>query len=393
MHILIIPSWYKTPKNPVKGTFFEEQARMFQKRGHQVGVLVPSHDLQFLGNSRFNNEKKPDHFNDKGIDTFYTTSQSFIPKVEDPTIFDIRQVEFLAYKVFIEYIRENGKPDIIHAHSVIWGGVVANYISKKENIPYFLTKHYTGWIIEPKRRESKSFRRLLQETILNSEKTFIVSSFYKNELSDIYDLPQNKLDVIPNIVNSIFSENKSIITMSNPVRLIIVAYLVERKNHIALFNALKKMKQKGFSIILDVVGNGSYENELQKYVEMNELSENIRFKGLLARSEVVSLVKESHIVVSASIFETFGVNIIEGLSMGRPCVVLDSGGPRDIMRIEDGVLFEQNTSEAFEEALEKVITNYGSYNQTEIANSCIDRFGEEVIYNKLMEYFLKREDR
>ena len=104
-----------------------------------------------------------------------------------------------------------------------------------------------------------------------------------------------------------------------------------------------------------MVGSGSYENELQKYVEINELSENIRFKGLLARSEVVSLVKESHIVVSASIFETFGVNVIEGLSVGRPCVVLDSGGPRDIMRKEDGILFEKNTSEAFEEALEKVI--------------------------------------
>jgi len=32
MHILIIPSCYKTPEKLVKGTFFEEQARMFQKR-------------------------------------------------------------------------------------------------------------------------------------------------------------------------------------------------------------------------------------------------------------------------------------------------------------------------------------------------------------------------
>ncbi|HYX06493.1 MAG TPA: hypothetical protein VE912_07135, partial [Bacteroidales bacterium] len=39
MHILIIPSWYKTEENPVKGSFFEEQARALNKRGHKVGVL------------------------------------------------------------------------------------------------------------------------------------------------------------------------------------------------------------------------------------------------------------------------------------------------------------------------------------------------------------------
>ena len=383
MHILIIPSWYKTPRSPVKGTFFEEQARMFQKKGHQVGILVPQHNLQFQGNTRFKLETKINNFNDKGIPTFYSHTQSFVPKIAVPTKIDILQTSLAAYKKYKEYKRENGQPDIIHAHSVIWGGVVASYISRREQIPYFLTKHFTGWIFQSKRSSSKSYRKLLSKIIVNSEKTFVVSSYYKDELLKKYQLKKNKLEVVPNVVNPIFYENRCEIKIGSPVRLIVIAYLVERKNHITLFQAVKLLKGRGLKIELKVVGNGSYEKELQSFVIDNDLENEVQLIGLLDRSEVVEVINESHIVVSASTFETFGVNIIEGLAVGRPCVVLDSGGPRDIMRKKDGILFSENSPEAFANGIQEVIENYKMYDQNEIAESCVKRFGENTIYEKI----------
>ena len=383
MHILIIPSWYKTPRSPVKGTFFEEQARMFQKKGHQVGILVPQHNLQFQGNTRFKLETKINNFNDEGISTFYSHTQSFVPKIAVPTKIDILQTSLAAYKKYKEYKRENGQPDIIHAHSVIWGGVVASYISRREQIPYFLTKHFTGWIFQSKRSSSKSYRKLLSKIIVNSEKTFVVSSYYKDELLKKYQLKKNKLEVVPNVVNPIFYENRCEIKIGSPVRLIVIAYLVERKNHITLFQAVKLLKGRGLKIELKVVGNGSYEKDLQSFVIDNDLENEVQLIGLLDRSEVVEVINESHIVVSASTFETFGVNIIEGLAVGRPCVVLDSGGPRDIMRKKDGILFSENSPEAFANGIQEVIENYKMYDQNEIAESCVKRFGENTIYEKI----------
>ena len=81
MHILIIPSWYKTPQKPVTGTFFEEQVRMLQKRGHNVGVLYHQHNLRFLGNIRYKTDVLVNNFNDKGVPTYYSFSQSYIPKI------------------------------------------------------------------------------------------------------------------------------------------------------------------------------------------------------------------------------------------------------------------------------------------------------------------------
>lgn len=389
MHILIIPSWYKTPEKPVKGTFFEEQARMFQKRGHQVGVLVPQHNLQFLGNTRFKLETKINSFNDEGIPTFYSNTQSYVPKIPVPTKIDILQTSLAAYKKYKEYIGENGKPDVIHAHSVIWGGVVANYISRQEQIPYFLTKHFTGWIIQPKLSNSKPYRKLLCQTIANSKKTFVVSSYYKEELIKKYQPKNNKLEVVPNVVNPIFYKNRCEIEIGNPIRLIVIAYLVERKNHITLFQAVKLLKERGFKIELIVAGNGSYEKKLRSFVIDNNLENEVQFKGLLNRYEIAEYIKESHILVSASTFETFGVNIVEALAIGRPCVVLDSGGPRDIMRKKDGIMFSKNSPEAFANGIQEVIENYRIYNQNEIVESCDNRFGENIIYEKLYSEYSK----
>lgn len=389
MHILIIPSWYKTPECPVKGTFFEDQARMFKKKGHQVGVLVPQHNLQFLGNTRFKLESKINSFNDEGIPTFYSNTQSYVPKIPVPTKIDVLQTSLPAYKKYKEYISVNGIPDIIHAHSVIWGGVVANYISRQEQIPYFLTKHFSGWITQPNRSNSKSYRKLLCQTIANSKKTFVVSSYYKEELLKKYQLKNNKLDVVPNVVNPIFYNNRCEIEIGNPIRLIVIAYLVEGKNHITLFQAVKLLKERGFKIELIVAGNGSYEKKLRSFVIDNNLENEVQFKGLLDRYEIAEYIKESHILVSASTFETFGVNIVEALAIGRPCVVLDSGGPRDIMRKKDGILFSKNSPEAFANGIQEVIENYRMYNQNEIVESCDNRFGENIIYEKLYSEYSK----
>ena len=387
MHIFIIPSWYKTPKNPITGTFFEEQARMLQKRGHRVGILFPKHELRFLGDSRFEGEPAPRAIEDNGIPTYYSFTQSIVPKVGYPTSVDLWTINTTAYKSYKSYVKKYGKPDVIHAHSAVYGGIVANYISKKENIPYFLTKHFTGWILLESRKRSKTFKKLLEGVVNKSSKTFVVSTFYRDQLLKDYRLNPMKLEVVHNVINPIFYENRIKILLSNPIKLSVIGYLVERKNHLTLFKALKILKDKGFQIELKVIGDGPFGVALKQFTKQNNLESEINFLGLLDREDVLKQAKESHIIVSASTFETFGVNIIEGMAIGRPVVVYNSGGPLDIVRPKDGILFNDNTPQAFANAIQNVINNYDSYDQMQIAEDCIVRFGEEHIYQKLIKYY------
>ena len=40
MHILVIPSWYPTPEDPISGCFFREQAQALADYGHRVSVFA-----------------------------------------------------------------------------------------------------------------------------------------------------------------------------------------------------------------------------------------------------------------------------------------------------------------------------------------------------------------
>lgn len=386
MHILIIPSWYKTPKNPGSGSFFEEQARMFHKRGHQVGILFQEHNLRFLGNTRYK-KTTPKSFVDNGLPTYYSYTESYIPKIETPTQFDIKQCTNAAHKKFKEYIKENDKPDVIHAHSVIWGGVVAKYISEEENIPYFITEHFTGWILNEKMRSKKIYRKILLDVVSHSIICIAVSSFLKNEMIELYNLSEDKIKVVPNIVNDLFFKNRVLINKEEKFMLSIIGNLIELKNHLILFKAIQNLIEMGYKIELKVIGTGELENSLREFVKLNKLTNNIKFLGQLNRDEIAVIMSKSHAIVSASTFETFGVTIIEGLALGRPVVVLDSGGPRDIVRKEDGIIFKENSPEAFTKAIQYVIDNYESYNQEKIEQDCVARFGESVIYERLMDFY------
>lgn len=386
-HILIIPSWYKSPKNPITGTFFEEQARMLQKKGHQVGIIFPYHQIRFLGISRFNEETTPPKVLDQDIPTFYSFTESIVPKKSSPTILDQWVCTKAGMGVFNKYVEEYGKPDLIHAHSTLWGGVLANRIAKNTQIPYFLTKHFSGWVLPGSHRPSSFLQKALKKVVRGSQKVFVVSSSYRNQLIKLYSLDEKKLTVIPNLCNPIFFENRSKISMAIPVRLIVVANLKIEKNHITLFRAIDILIKRNHKVFLTVVGDGWYKKTLQKFVKDNGLSKYIIFKGALTRKMVLEELNQSHILVSASYFETFGVNIIEALAVGRPVVALNSGGPADILNSFNGILLEENTPFAFAEAIQKIIIDYDRFSPEKISNDCLNRFGENVVYEKLFQHY------
>ena len=388
MHILIVPSWYKDEISSTKGSFFEEQARMFLKKGYKVGIIYPNHKFRFLKLTRFGGKSGKHFFNDNGIPTYRIYTQSYVPFLSNPTKFDLWQINLFCYKAYKIYKKKFGKPDIIHAHSTISGGTFANFLSHKEDIPYFLTKHSTNWINRSSYKKYRAYSNILNNVVNNSKKTFVVSSHYKDELIQLYNFNPNKLEISPNVVNPLFFKNRSFISISKAVNFTVIGLLNKRKNHITLLKGIKILNSKGINFHLHIVGEGPMESNLKKFVYENELSRKVSFLGLLSRRGVSDHLKNSHFLISSSTYETFGVNIIEALAVGRPVVVYNSGGPKDIVRPEDGILFHENTPESFAKAIESMISNYSTYDQKKISDDCMSRFGENVLFKQLTDNYL-----
>jgi glycosyltransferase involved in cell wall biosynthesis len=376
MHILIIPSWYKTPDHPMDGIFFEEQARQLFYSGVKVGVLFPEIQMRF--SSRWTSKRpKPDNFNDAGIPTYYYFTRSIVPLSRWINYW------FLAYgaeKIFKKYCRIHGKPDLIHAHSVFSGGIVAEYLSRKHSIPFVLTEHYSGLITSDISNISynvSTIRRVFRRSEIN----IAVSHFFRDELCLRYDLNTKRIQVIPNNVNDLFF-NWIPLKFSIPFRFLIVASLVSIKNHELLLASFSRVLQLHPCKLL-IVGDGILKSRLENMVRDLGIHNDVTFYGYQKREQIKKLLDSSHVLVSSSRFETFGVNIVESIAAGRPVVATDSGGPRDIVTPINGILVKEHTPESFYLAMSNMILNYSGYNSQLMSDKCRRDFSGEALVNRL----------
>ena len=123
MHILVIPSWYRSDEEPISGIFFRQQAQALQRSGFQVGVIYPHlRSLRLLRNQRTNLRPRVTWVMDQGVATYRYEGWSLLPGF--PQVFHRNWVR-LGKLLFKQYVERFGMPDLIHAHSVIHGGVLA----------------------------------------------------------------------------------------------------------------------------------------------------------------------------------------------------------------------------------------------------------------------------
>lgn len=384
MHILIIPSWYKTPQQPLLGTFFEEQARMLLNKGYKVGILYPTLNSVFnvkTALKQFFKKTQPDNFVDNGIPIMYSFSNAIVPS-------RFQKINYLfacftAHTNYKKYVKQYGKPDLIHAHSVFIGGWVARYISKKQKLSYVFTEHTSSILLSQWITTDPVSINMVKKTFIDAEHAVFVSNTFRQDLILKYNIPSVNAVTIPNIVNPIFHKTFIKNEKQKPFILLCIAGLNKNKQHKLLFDALSLIVDLGYDVKLNLIGEGSDEDELKLYLNEKKLNGYVTFMGAQPREIVKLEIDKAHLVVSASKSETFGLSIIEAFACGRPVVAVDSGGPRDTVTNENGILVKENASDKLAEAIISVINNYNNYNQESIKSDCVKKYSEDAIFEKL----------
>ena len=109
-------------------------------------------------------------------------------------------------------------------------------------------------------------------------------------------------------------------------RLLMVARLVEQKNHAALLRALARVTDRAFH--LDLVGEGPLGDELKALAKSLNLQDRVTFHGY--RSDVPAFIERASLVVLLSHWEGLPISLIEAMRLGRPLVASDVGGVREL---------------------------------------------------------------
>lgn len=231
---------------------------------------------------------------------------------------------------FIKLFRKQ-KPDIVHCHASLSARIAAKLLGIKT----INTRHCL--------EEKKSFPKSIIYGAVNNALSDIVIGVSEITCQNLYDdgVKKKKVRLVYNGVAPLteYSSAEKLrireeygIDEKNIV-IGIVARLEKVKNHMLFLEAGKILLEKYDNITLLIAGEGSEKQNIEKRAEELGIRESVVFSGY--QKDVSRVINIIDIMALTSPRESLNLSLIEGMSLKKPCVSTDSGGPSEV--IEDGV--------------------------------------------------------
>ena len=377
MHVLILPSWYPLNNEDLNGCFFREQVHALSRAGIQVGVIAPQFRSLRQGVKAITGSYDAEIWMDNNIPTYFKHGVFCFPKVP---YLDLHRWVKAGLKLFERYIQEQGKPDVIHVHSLLLAGPLALEIHNKYNIPYCVTEHSSTFArgLVPNWQWDKLIR-----VAKSSCACFAVSQALASLLEK--KLSNTEWKVLPNLLDNQFAQSKSII--KKKFQFCSVARLHENKGFDILLKAFAIVRQEKPELKLILGGDGPEKENLLKLAQTLNVEDAVTFTGALSRENVQLFMAESACFVLSSHVETFGVVVIEALSQGIPVIATKCGGPESIIVPGDGILVEVANVNDIAQAMKEVVENPELYDSDSIRQRCLERFSEKAFILRVEEIY------
>lgn len=217
--------------------------------------------------------------------------------------------------------------------------------------------HYEYKKTNPNGKYDKLFKRILP----TFDKIVAVSDNVKKCFNDIYHL-DDKVIVIYNVVNGekiieLSKEESNVLLDSNELNLVSVGRLHEMKGYDRLIDTIYKLKSDGIfdNVKLRIYGDGPLFESLNQKISDLKLTNDIFLMGRVMNP--YKYIKNSDLFILSSIYEPFGLVIVESLTLGVPVLAtLNSATDKLISNDYNGLIVE-NSLDGLYSGLKKIIEN------------------------------------
>lgn len=306
-------------------------------------------------------------------------SYIFYHSVSCNRIFKILKRFYYYFKGYFLLKRKFGKPDLIHAHVFLFGGIFAWMISSFQKIPFIVSEHSNIY------SNKVPFIKLQLMRFSAKKSKFIlpVSEGLKNKISTL-DINGN-FKIVPNVVNtSIF---KPEIKHNEVFEFLHISSFSEEKNIPGLLRAIKKLTLLRSDFHFTIAGDGDI-----KIVEKlkNDFQIEDRFltlKGKLSENEVAENMKNCDGFILFSNDETFGIVIAESLSCGIPVITTNLPNIEEFKKGNGLIIIEPKNELQLIDSMIYIIDNASIYNPNLLHKFCVDNFSEQIIGKNISEIY------
>lgn len=204
-----------------------------------------------------------------------------------------------------------------------------------------------------------NFKNFLYKFLISKATKVIVNSyFFKIEMDKKFKIKtiliENPFDfdLIKKKSNNKIYENFD----KNKINLISVGRLTDQKNHIMILKAINNAKNKA-RYFLRIIGKGVEKNNLQNYIDKNNLKKQIRLLGY--KNNPFPYIKKSDFFILSSKFEGSPNVLVEAGYLGTNIISTDCPtGPKEILNDgQFGKLIKNNNEKSLSNFLENIKKN------------------------------------
>jgi glycosyltransferase involved in cell wall biosynthesis len=211
-----------------------------------------------------------------------------------------------------------------------------------------------------------------------ADKIVVTTEVMKDYIVQHYGLPEDKIIVIPNYINTaVFKPLAEI--RKEPGRICFVGDLRKQKNLSLLLQAMRDIED----VKLIVIGNGSLRNALIE--EAKELDIDVQFQGNLPNYELPTELNRSEIFVLPSLYEGHPKALLEAMACGLPVIGTDVPGIREVIVHGQTGYLCQPTPEDMRKAIIRVLGD------KELSRQMGERAREFVVESYSIEKVLEQE--
>ena len=150
------------------------------------------------------------------------------------------------------------------------------------------------------------------------------------------------------------------------------------KNHEFILKVFLKIKERNDKAILLLVGDGKLYDEISQKVENMNLQSSVKLLGV--REDVNKILRISDSFIYPSLYEGFGISLLEAEATGIPCVISDKV-PSDVV-INENVI-QKSLDDGIEQWTECILNNNIKCNG--LLNS--DGYDIDSTVNELMKIY------
>jgi len=210
------------------------------------------------------------------------------------------------------------------------------FVPLKMKIPKVSVVHDVAYYRYPEYfipRIRNFYKKWMSVYLEHTDHIITVSQFSKNELIAAYQIPSDKITVVHNGVSSgygPFAADKIQSFRDNHTKgkpyFFYLGAIHPRKNVITLiraFEQFKSMNRSDHQLVL--AGRASWDAEdVFKAVEQSQWKNEIHMPGFVDREQTKAWMASAHALVYPSLYEGFGLPLLEAMSSGIPVISSNS---------------------------------------------------------------------